>query len=254
MACLFSSTILPVFFHNTTHEIFCYKHIPNWPHRLSIYHINMFFCILIIVTLFHDTMINKDDPFTINMAIACPITSALSKHITSPSLLSTGALGTLTLTLYPVCTANATISAIDSCSHPLKADVPYSIFVPSSRQHQQQKQQSEFFSKKKTTISRHAVITIQTFKNHFTGPMLYMFTRHYQRLGYAVIVFDRFANHQDLFTKDFSDPNTSGVYYYGFTMFEKMFPDIYNDSYSRRQVLLFYDTHIQYFIILLLFT
>lgn len=163
------------------------------------------------------------------MAIACPITSALSTHLTSSFSFSAAALSSLSLTLHPACAPDKT-TMTDHCTSSLAVSVPSSIFASAPRQQQTQSQIAT------TTTARHAVITIQTFKNRFTGPMLYMFTRHYQRLGYAVIVFDRFANHKDMFASDFSSPHLPTVHYYGYTMFEKMLPDIYNASYHMRQV------------------
>ena len=39
----------------------------------------------------------------------------------------------------------------------------------------------------------HAVCIVQTFRNPQTGPMLYLFVQHWYRMGWKVIVYDRFG-------------------------------------------------------------
>jgi hypothetical protein len=43
----------------------------------------------------------------------------------------------------------------------------------------------------------HAVCTVQTFKNAQTGPMLYLFAIFYYRLGWRVVIYDRFGLHRE---------------------------------------------------------
>ena len=135
-------------------------------------------------------------------------------------------LGDVQITLEPIC---ASSESSVKCAPPLLAKVTRTTL--------------DFILRKSPSIeeakkgAQRAVIAVQTFKNRFTGPMLYMFTRHYQRLGYAVIVFDRFANHKDVFAENVKEGSSSpSVHYYGYTMFEKMFPNIYNASYNLLQV------------------
>ena len=149
------------------------------------------------------------------MAVACPVTGGMTKFTDSSD-----SMNSMTIILQPTC------SKINSatCSLPLEAHISSSLLLTSSK-------------KLLGTQVNRAVITVQTFKNRFTGPMLYIFTRHYQRLGYAVIVFDRFANHKDVFAENFHETKLMPrVHYYGYTMFEKMFPNIYNSSYNEIQV------------------
>eukprot|EP00603_Paraphysomonas_imperforata_P010747 CAMPEP_0114470220 /NCGR_PEP_ID=MMETSP0104-20121206/11142_1 /TAXON_ID=37642 ORGANISM="Paraphysomonas imperforata, Strain PA2" /NCGR_SAMPLE_ID=MMETSP0104 /ASSEMBLY_ACC=CAM_ASM_000202 /LENGTH=504 /DNA_ID=CAMNT_0001643943 /DNA_START=325 /DNA_END=1841 /DNA_ORIENTATION=- len=164
----------------------------------------------------------NDDPNTINIAAACPVTSELSTQFSAP-LLSSFAAVYFTLSLEPLCPTEIE----STCPRPVTSPVPASALQPSVTS------KVNAFS-----TTRHAVVTIQTFKNHFTGPMLYMFTRYYQRLGYAVIVFDRFAAHRSVFKELMSGTPSNdlpSVHYYGFTVFEKMFPHIYNASYHAEQ-------------------
>lgn len=60
----------------------------------------------------------------------------------------------------------------------------------------------------------HAVCTVQTFQHAFSGPMLYMFVAYYQKLGWHVIIYDRFGFHRPFLEDLLKLP---GVDYYPFT-------------------------------------
>lgn len=60
----------------------------------------------------------------------------------------------------------------------------------------------------------HAVCTVQTFRNPYSGTMLYAFVRYYQLLGWRVIVYDRFGLHYHFLKELLVLP---GVDYYPFT-------------------------------------
>mmetsp|Transcript_19819 Transcript_19819/g.28501 ORF Transcript_19819/g.28501 Transcript_19819/m.28501 type:complete len:499 (-) Transcript_19819:50-1546(-) len=72
-----------------------------------------------------------------------------------------------------------------------------------------------------------AVITVQTFRNRISGPMLYMFIKYYTNLGWPVIIYDRYGLHAD-FVKDFVD--SVDVIYHPYTLFESVFPHDFNRS------------------------
>lgn len=63
----------------------------------------------------------------------------------------------------------------------------------------------------------HAVCTVQTFRNPYSGAMLYAFVKYYQLLGWRVIIYDRFGFHYQYLRELISLP---GVDYYPFTGME----------------------------------
>lgn len=78
----------------------------------------------------------------------------------------------------------------------------------------------------------HAVCTVQTFRNHQTGPMLFLFTRYYQRMGWRVIIYDRFGLHKDFIAPLFGLP---GIDYHPYTIFQLANPQKYNSEYAAKQ-------------------
>lgn len=78
----------------------------------------------------------------------------------------------------------------------------------------------------------HAVCTVQTFRNHQTGPMLYLFTMYYQRLGWRVIIYDRFGLHRDFITPLLHLP---GIDYHPYTIFQLVNPGKYNLDFASKQ-------------------
>lgn len=86
----------------------------------------------------------------------------------------------------------------------------------------------------------HAVCTVQTFKNPFTGPMLYLFMKYYQLLGWRVIVYDRFGFHYQYIKELLTLP---GIDYYPFTVFQLANPGKYNKNYITEMVRPFDENH-----------
>jgi hypothetical protein len=73
--------------------------------------------------------------------------------------------------------------------------------------------------------SPHSVCVVQTFRNHMTPPMLYLFIEYYLSIGWNVILFDRHGFHQDLIRQRYH--SNSSVIYYPFTINQLLFPDKY---------------------------
>jgi hypothetical protein len=78
----------------------------------------------------------------------------------------------------------------------------------------------------------HAVCTVQTFRNAQTGPMLYLFISYYHRLGYRVILYDRFGFHKEFIEDLLALP---GFDYYPYTLFQIANPKKYNDVFAKNQ-------------------
>jgi hypothetical protein len=78
----------------------------------------------------------------------------------------------------------------------------------------------------------HAVCTVQTFRNPQSGPLLYMFVVYYIKMGWTVIVYDRFGYHRE-FVEELL--HWSGFHYHPYTVFQLAQPDKYNDAYARSQ-------------------
>jgi hypothetical protein len=78
----------------------------------------------------------------------------------------------------------------------------------------------------------HAVCTVQTFMHVFSGPMLYMFIKYYQLMGWKVIVYDRFGLYQKYLQELLSLP---GVDYYPFTVYQLAQPSKYSTAYRASQ-------------------
>lgn len=79
----------------------------------------------------------------------------------------------------------------------------------------------------------HAVCTVQTFRNPYSGAMLYAFVKYYQMMGWRVIVYDRFGFHYQYLLDLLSLP---GIDYYPFTVFQLANPSKYNKEYILQQV------------------
>ncbi len=75
-----------------------------------------------------------------------------------------------------------------------------------------------------------AVCTVQTFRNAQSGAMLYFFVLFYQRMGWQVIVYDRFGLHKEYLKKLVKLP---GVDYYPYTVFQLVQPQKYNVDYKK---------------------
>ena len=77
------------------------------------------------------------------------------------------------------------------------------------------------------------VCTVQTFHNEMSGPMLYMFALHYSKLGFQVVIYDRYGRHleyiQELIEEYF-------VIYHPFTAYEVALPDEYNKEKHKNEV------------------
>eukprot|EP00596_Hydrurales_sp_CCMP1899_P008838 CAMPEP_0119039226 /NCGR_PEP_ID=MMETSP1177-20130426/8629_1 /TAXON_ID=2985 /ORGANISM="Ochromonas sp, Strain CCMP1899" /LENGTH=360 /DNA_ID=CAMNT_0007002873 /DNA_START=652 /DNA_END=1731 /DNA_ORIENTATION=- len=78
----------------------------------------------------------------------------------------------------------------------------------------------------------HAVCTVQTFRNAQTGPMLYLFVSYYHRLGWRVIVYDRFGNHKEFIEDLLQFP---GFDYHPYTIFQLTNPTKYNEKLAKNQ-------------------
>jgi len=70
----------------------------------------------------------------------------------------------------------------------------------------------------------HAVCAVQTFQNPGTGPMLYMFVQYWYRVGWGVVVYDRYGMHRD-FIKDML--HWPGFYYHPYTVYSITQPGKY---------------------------
>ena len=77
-----------------------------------------------------------------------------------------------------------------------------------------------------------AVCTVQTFRNPHSGPMLYLFVDYYYRMGWRVIIYDRFGFHQEYLE---SFIGLSGIDYHPYTVFQLVNPNKYNDEFAKKQ-------------------
>ena len=78
------------------------------------------------------------------------------------------------------------------------------------------------------------VCTVQTFENEMSGPMLYMFALHYSKLGFQVVIYDRYGKHLS-FVKELIDRYF--VIYHPFTAYEIALPDVYNAEQNKKEVI-----------------
>ena len=78
----------------------------------------------------------------------------------------------------------------------------------------------------------HAVCTVQTFRNIQSGPMLYLFVAYYQRMGWSVIVYDRFGMHKEFLLELLHLP---GVFYHPYTLYQLALPSKYNQEFAKKQ-------------------
>lgn len=83
-----------------------------------------------------------------------------------------------------------------------------------------------------TDYRPHAVCTVQTFRNDQTGIMLHAFVDYYYRLGWYVIIYDRFGFHKQ-YVEDFI--GLPGVDYHPYTVFQLTQPSKYNSEYAAKQ-------------------
>jgi hypothetical protein len=74
----------------------------------------------------------------------------------------------------------------------------------------------------------HAVCVVQTFRNAQTGPMLFMFALYWLKLGWRVIIYDRFGMHREFVE---SILTLAGLDYHPYTVFELAQPSVYNKEY-----------------------
>ncbi len=78
----------------------------------------------------------------------------------------------------------------------------------------------------------HAVCAVLTFINPGTGPLLYLFVQHWYRLGWTVIIYDRFGMHREFIRELLHWP---GFYYHPYTVYQLSNPKKYNSEYQRKQ-------------------
>lgn len=78
----------------------------------------------------------------------------------------------------------------------------------------------------------HAVCAVQTFRNPQTGPMLYMFAAYWIRVGWKVIIYDRFGQHREFLE---SLLHHAGLDYHPYTVFQLAMPNIYSNEYLTQQ-------------------
>ena len=78
----------------------------------------------------------------------------------------------------------------------------------------------------------HAVCTVQTFRNPQSGTMLYLFVQYYQRMGWSVIVYDRFGLHKEFLNELLQLP---GFYYHPYTLYQLALPSKYNAAFAKQQ-------------------
>ena len=77
--------------------------------------------------------------------------------------------------------------------------------------------------------------TVQTFRNAQSGPMLYAFVKYHADLGWKVIVYDRFALHQEYLKDLIGTQSGGGVDYHPYTVLQLVNPNKYNAAYSKAQ-------------------
>ncbi|CAE7481574.1 unnamed protein product, partial [Symbiodinium microadriaticum] len=81
-------------------------------------------------------------------------------------------------------------------------------------------------------LERHSVCTVQVFRNKLTSARLFLFVAYYLRMGWTVIVYDRYGLHKDVIA-DFKD--NVQLNYFPFTVFQSIFPDRYNVALSKQE-------------------
>jgi hypothetical protein len=74
---------------------------------------------------------------------------------------------------------------------------------------------------RRTSYRPHAVCVVQNFKHAYSGYMLYLFVRYWQRLGWTVIVYDMFGAHLSHVSPLLSLP---GVHYHPYTLLQLILP------------------------------
>jgi hypothetical protein len=76
------------------------------------------------------------------------------------------------------------------------------------------------------------VCHVQTFKNAMSGPQLYLFADYYSKLGFQVVIYDRYGRHEE-FISDLVD--TMGVIYHPFTSIQIADPDKFTNETAARE-------------------
>jgi hypothetical protein len=79
---------------------------------------------------------------------------------------------------------------------------------------------------------RHAVITAQVFMNDYSGPQLYLFASYYLKMGYLVIIYDRFGNHES-HLHSFMDNEL--FEYHPFTIMQIAYPEYFTRAMATTQ-------------------
>lgn len=69
-----------------------------------------------------------------------------------------------------------------------------------------------------------------------SGPTLYLFAQYYLSLDWIVIIFDRFGDHSSYLSSLQSNPR---LFYFPFTILTSLLPNIYNETYRSKQVLIY---------------
>jgi hypothetical protein len=78
----------------------------------------------------------------------------------------------------------------------------------------------------------YAVCTVITFRNQASGPMLFLFASYYQKLGWQVIIYDRFGWHREFLSTIIHLP---GIQYHPYTVYQLNMPNKYNDEFRKKQ-------------------
>ena len=71
------------------------------------------------------------------------------------------------------------------------------------------------------------ICAVQTFRNSYSGYMMYFFAKYYLTLNYTVIIYDRFGAHEEFIRRLLDSPN---LIYHNYTVLSLLFPEIYNVS------------------------
>lgn len=78
----------------------------------------------------------------------------------------------------------------------------------------------------------HSVVAVLTFRNPGTGPHLYMFVQYWYRIGWTVIIYDRFGSHRSYIQDMLHWP---GFFYHPYTVYQLTNPSKYNQAYADKQ-------------------
>ena len=75
--------------------------------------------------------------------------------------------------------------------------------------------------------------TVQTFQNALTGPQLYLFAYYYSRIGFQVVIYDRYGRHE-AYIRELVD--SSKVIYHPFTAYQITDPDKFSNTTAYAEV------------------